>query len=58
MTRSDESGSFRPGSFRPTFGVGRFGLRRWVVSALSRFGQISIGGRDRGRIGIEGADED
>ena len=28
-----ESGSFRPGCFRPIFGMGRFGLCRWVVSA-------------------------
>ena len=35
-------GRFGPGSFRPIFGVGRFGLSRWVVSALSRFGPISI----------------
>ena len=49
-------GRFGPGSFRPgrfgvvsaNFWVSRFGLRRWVVSALGRFGQISIGGRDRG----------
>ena len=32
-------GSFRPGSFRPNFEVGRFGLGRWVDSALGRFGQ-------------------
>ena len=37
------SGSFWPwvvlaGSFRPIFGVGRFGLGRWVISALGRFG--------------------
>ena len=32
-TAHDESGSFRPGSFRPIFGVGRFGLDKWVVSA-------------------------
>ena len=31
-------GSFRPGSFRPYFGVSRFGLFWWVVSAVSRFG--------------------
>ena len=30
------AGSFRPGSFRPIFGVGRFGLGRWVVSANFR----------------------
>ena len=36
--RRNESGSFRPGSFRPNLGVGRFGLGRWVVSALGRFG--------------------
>ena len=49
---SDGSGSFRPcvvlagwfrsGSFRPVLGVGRYGLGRWVVSALSHFGPISI----------------
>ena len=32
-------GSFRPGSFRPDLGVGRFGLGRWVDSALGHFGQ-------------------
>ena len=32
-------GRFGPGSFRPNLGVGRFGLGRWVVSALGRFGQ-------------------
>ena len=45
-----ESGSFRPWSFqpghfglsRPMFGVGHFGLGRWVVSTLSCFVQ-SIG---------------
>ena len=31
-------GSFLPGSFRPYFGVSRFGLFWWVVSAVSRFG--------------------
>ena len=36
-------GSFRPwsiqlGLFRPNLGVGRFGLGRWVDSALGRFG--------------------
>ena len=31
-------GSFRPGSFRSNFEVGRFGLGRWVDSALGRFG--------------------
>ena len=36
------AGTFRPGSFRPIFGVGRFGLRRWVVSALGRFGRESF----------------
>ena len=35
---SFRSGSFRPGSFRPNLGVGRFGLGRWVDSALGRFG--------------------
>ena len=28
--------SFRPGSFRPIFRVGHFGLGRWVVSAHFR----------------------
>ena len=42
-----ESGSFRPwvvsaGSFRPNFGVSRFGLFWWVVSAVSRFGHGSF----------------
>ena len=37
-----ESGSFRPGSFRPNLGVGRFGLGRWVDSALGRFGPGSF----------------
>ena len=37
-----ESGSFRPGSFRPNLGVGRFGLGRWVGSALGRFGPVSF----------------
>ena len=32
-------GSFRPGSYRPNFGVGCFGLGRWVDSALGRFGR-------------------
>ena len=32
------AGSIRPGSFRPNFGVSRFGLFWWVVSAVSRFG--------------------
>ena len=36
------SGSFRPGSFQPILGVGRFGLGRWVVSAPSHFGPISL----------------
>ena len=35
-------GSFRPGSFRPNFDVGRFGLGRWVDSALGRFGPGSF----------------
>ena len=35
-------GSFRPGSFRPNFEVGRFGLGRWVDSALGRFGPGSF----------------
>ena len=35
-------GSFRPGSFRPNFGVGPFGLGRWVDSALGRFGPWSF----------------
>ena len=35
-------GSFRPGSFRPNLGVGRFGLGRWVDSALGRFGPGSF----------------
>ena len=58
-------GRFGPGSFRPIFGVGHFGLSRCVVSvsALSHFGPISIGieavyGKDRdgccGRIGLDG----
>ena len=34
--------SFRPGSFRPNLGVGRFGLGRWVDSALGRFGPGSF----------------
>ena len=34
--------SFRPGSFRPNLGVCRFGLGRWVDSALGRFGQRLI----------------
>ena len=43
------------GSFWPIFGVGRFGLSRCVVSALGRFGPISIGievvqGKDRGGV--------
>ena len=38
----DESGSFPPGSFRPNFWVGRFGLGRWVDSALGRFGPWSF----------------
>ena len=37
-----ESGSFRPGSFRPNLGVGRFGLGRWIDSALGRFGHGSL----------------
>ena len=32
-------GSFWPGSFRPNFGVGPFGLDRWVDSAPGRFGR-------------------
>ena len=32
-------GSFRPGSFWPNFWVGRFGLNRWVDSALGRLGR-------------------
>ena len=36
------AGSFRPGSFRPYLGVGRFGLFWWVVSAVSRFGRGSF----------------
>ena len=36
------AGSFRPGSFRPNFGVSRFGLFWWVVSAVSRFGQVCM----------------
>ena len=36
------AGSFRRGSFRPILGVGRFGLGRWVVSALGRFGPESF----------------
>ena len=32
-------GRLGPGSFRPNFGVGRFGLGRWVDSALGRFGR-------------------
>ena len=35
-------GSFRPGSFRPNLRVGRFGLGRWVDSALGRFGPGSF----------------
>ena len=35
---ANESGSFRPGSFRPNLEVGRFGLGRWVDSALGHFG--------------------
>ena len=35
-------GSFRPESFRPNLGVGRFGLGRWVDSALGRFGPESF----------------
>ena len=35
-------GSIRPGSFRPNLGVGRFGLGRWVDSALGRFGPGSF----------------
>ena len=35
-------GSFRPGSFRPNLGVGRFGLGRWVDSAMGRFGPGSF----------------
>ena len=35
-------GSFRPGSFRPNLEVGRFGLGRWVDSALGRFGPGSF----------------
>ena len=34
--------SFRPGSFRPNLRVGRFGLGRWVDSALGRFGPGSF----------------
>ena len=42
-----ESGSFRPGSIRPgsfrlNFGVGCFGLGRWVDSALGCFGPGSF----------------
>ena len=36
------AGSFRPGSFRPYFGLSRFGLIWWVVSAVSRFGRGSF----------------
>ena len=36
------AGSFRPGSFRPYFGVSRFGLFWWDVSAVSRFGRGSF----------------
>ena len=35
-------GSFRPGSFQPNLRVGRFGLGRWVDSALGRFGPGSF----------------
>ena len=35
-------GRFGLGSFRPILGVGRFGLGRWVVSAPSHFGPLSI----------------
>ena len=35
-------GSFRPGSFQPNLGVGRFGLGRWVDSALGHFGPVSF----------------
>ena len=45
----DSAGSFRSGSFRPNFGVGRFGLIRWVVLARSRSGTISI---RLGRVGV------
>ena len=38
------AGSFRPGSFQPNFGVSRFGLFWWVVSAVSRFGPCRGGG--------------
>ena len=41
-TPPEESGSFRPWSFRPNLGVGRFGLGRWVDSALCRFGPGSF----------------
>ena len=36
------AGSFRSGSFRPYFGVSRFGLFWWVVSAVSHFGRGSF----------------
>ena len=35
-----ESLSFRSGSFWPNLGVGRFGLGRWVDSALAHFGPV------------------
>ena len=50
-------GLFRPGSFRPIFGVGCFGLRRWVISALGRFRCESFRpnfNRDRVGIGVDG----
>ena len=34
--------SFRPGSFRPNFGVSRFSLFWWVVSAVSHFNRGSF----------------
>ena len=33
--------TFRP-SFRPNFGVSRFGLFWWVISAVSHFGRGSF----------------
>ena len=33
-----DPGRFNRGSFRPNFGVSRFGLFWWVVLAASRFG--------------------
>ena len=36
------AGSFRPGSFRPNFGVSRFSLIWRVDSAVSRFGRASF----------------